>query len=66
MIELLGQVCSAFLEFLNCFARLPTVYQGKIGSCGVKKRKAIIENRHFVVLYIDVVNLKCVKNWLFY
>jgi len=28
----------------------------------IKTRKAIIENRHFVVLYVEVVNLKGVKN----
>ena len=46
-----------FVEIADCLS---------VKNRVIKTRKAIIENRHFVVLYIEVVNLKDVKNWLFY
>ena len=46
-----------FLEIADCLS---------VKNRVIKTRKAIIENRQFVVLYVEVVNLKGVKNWLFY
>ena len=42
-----------FLEIADCLS---------VKNRVIKTRKAIIENRHVVVLYIEVVNLKDVKN----
>ena len=47
-----------FLEIADCLS---------VKNRVIKTRKAIIENRRFVVLYwVEVVNLKGVKNWLLY
>ena len=45
-----------FLEIADCLS---------VKNRVIKTTKAIIENRRFVVLYVEVVNLKGVKNWLF-
>ena len=42
-----------FLEIADCLS---------VKNRVIKTRKVIIENRRFVVLYVEVVNLKGVKN----